>query len=98
MMTTGNERRKKTIIDWLVPALLGFIGVLLVGAISTFQDQVAQTRGLREDLSGLKAYMSDVKDWQTELKAWQKQIDGRVISLEAARRLPTPSPQEKTRH
>ena len=79
-MTLGNnERRHRTIIDWLVPALLGLIGVLLMGAIMVFQDQVALTRGLREDLSGIKAYMSDFKDWQ-------RQIESRVSYLETAKR------------
>jgi cell division protein FtsB len=74
------DRRKKGILDWIVPALLGLIGVLLaLGAASmtsAIQDQASQTRGLREDLAAVKAHIDDNKEWQS-------QIESRIAVLES---------------
>jgi len=76
------ERRKKTILDWLVPALLGLIGVLVtLGAISmndAIKDSTSQTRGLREDIASVKAHLEDSS-------VWQGNIERRVANLEQDR-------------
>ena len=63
------DRRRKTVPDWLVPALLGLIGVLIAmgggNVVAALHDNAAQTAGLREDMH-----------------AWQLQIEARMTRVE----------------
>lgn len=68
-MTPSNDRRKKTLTEWIVPALLALIGVLIAmggnSVVSALRDNAAQTAGLREDVH-----------------AWQLQTETRLTRVE----------------
>ena len=70
-MTTADERRKKTVLDWIVPALLGLISLLVglggANVAAALRDNAAQTFGLREDVH-----------------AWQLRTEIRLTRMEDA--------------
>jgi hypothetical protein len=92
-MSPTNERRKKTILEWALPAALGIIGVLiLLGGgelLSSMHDQTNETRGLRHDLV----------DWKEQYFKDQLSNQARFIPLEEFKRTMEarmPMPQVRT--
>jgi len=57
-MPPTNERRKKSVMEWVIPALLGVIGILVsLGAsntVSAIKDQNSEIRKLREEMSSFR--------------------------------------------
>jgi len=78
-MTPTSERRKKSIMEWVIPALLGVIGVLVsLGAsntVSAIRDQNSELRKLREELATFRLEYSVRIAKVEQIQAQQAQME-----------------------
>ena len=73
--------RRDSVRAWLVPALLGLIGVLILlgggNVLNALQDQVNETRALHSELTGLKSSVEDLKKWEDHIETRMNIIEQR---------------------
>lgn len=82
------DRRSKDIVEWLVPALLGLIGVLLglgiLNGLNALNDNTKQMQGLREDFAGFKSAFKEqmivMQQRQTLMESRQDRLEGYIAS------------------